>query len=74
MTSKEAKWQWTEVHQTAFETMKNIMSKETLLIYPNFNALFEIYTDESDKQLGAVISQKGLPIAFYSRKLNLAQT
>ena len=44
-----------------------------LLRYPNFNDPFEIHTDASKNQLGAVISQKGKPIAFYSRKLNSAQ-
>ena len=32
-----------------------------------------IYTDASDYQLGSVITQKGKPLAFYSRKLNKAQ-
>jgi RNase H-like domain found in reverse transcriptase len=32
-----------------------------------------VYTDASDYQLGAVISQKSWPIAFYSRKLDSAQ-
>ena len=41
--------------------------------YPDFNATFEIHTDASKLQLGAVISQKGKPIAFYSRKMNRAQ-
>jgi hypothetical protein len=30
---------------------------------------FEIYTDASSTQLGAVISQDNRPIAFFSRKL-----
>jgi RNase H-like domain found in reverse transcriptase len=45
-----------------------------MLAYPDFNKPFEIHTDASHYQLGAVISQGGKPIAFYSRKLNPAQT
>ena len=74
LTSKDVKWKWTEVHQKAFDTMKKIVAREVLLSYPNFNDVFEIHTDASATQLGAVISQKGKPIAFYSRKLNPAQT
>ena len=74
LTSKEAKWEWTNVHQTAFDNMKKLVAREVLLSYPNFNDVFEIHTDASATQLGAVISQKGSPIAFYSRKLNPAQT
>ena len=74
LTSKEAKWQWGPVEQNAFDTMKRIISKQTLLTYPDFNIPFEIHTDASHTQLGAVLSQRGKPIAFYSRKLNPAQT
>ena len=45
-----------------------------LLSYLKFNKPFSIHTDASDLQLGAVISQNGKAIAFYSRKLNPAQT
>ena len=44
-----------------------------MLAFPNVNLKFVIHTDASDRQLGAVISQNGKPIAFYSRKLNSAQ-
>jgi len=54
--------------------MKRIIARETLLAFPNFNEPFHIYTDASKAQLGAVITQKDKPIAFYSRKLNPAQT
>jgi hypothetical protein len=73
MTSTEAVFKWTAVEQKAFETIKKIISKETLLAYPNFNETFDIHTDASHLQLGAVISQQGKPIAFYSRKLQPAQ-
>ena len=47
--------------------------REVLLAYPDLNAPFEIHTDASKLQIGAVISQKGKPIAFYSRKMNISQ-
>ncbi len=50
------------------------MGRETLLVYPDFSKAFNIHTDASNIQLGAVISQEERPIAFYSRKLNPAQT
>ena len=74
MTSKQAKWNWDAKCQKAFEEIKRIVSRETLLaLYPNFNETFEIHTDASKQQLGAVISQNNQPVAFYSRKLNSAQ-
>jgi transposase InsO family protein len=73
LVSKKTKWNWTEECQRSFEEMKRVMSKETLLAFPDFEDTFHIYTDASDYQLGAVIMQKGKPLAFYSRKLNAAQ-
>ncbi len=67
-------FKWTEEHQQAFDDMKRIIAKETLLTYPNFSKPFQIHTDASDLQLGACISQDGKPLAFYSRKMNPAQT
>ena len=64
----------TDVHQKAINDIKQILSKETLLAYPDFNKTFVIHPDASAVQLGGVISQDNHPIAFYSRKLNPAQT
>ena len=63
-----------EEHQVAFEKIKQIVAREVLLAYPDFNLPFDIHTDAIKLQLGAVISQNGKPIAFYSHKLNPAQT
>jgi RNase H-like domain found in reverse transcriptase len=54
--------------------MKAMITKEALLAYPDFAEEFVIHTDASHTQLGAVISQRGKPIAFYSRKLKPKQT
>ena len=73
LTSANVKFEWTNVKQMAFDKIKQIVGHETLLSYPDFNLPFEIHTDASHTQLGAVISQNNKPIAFYSRKLQLAQ-
>jgi hypothetical protein len=43
------------------------------LAYPTFSKTFEIYTDASTKQLGALITQDNRSIAFFSRKLSKMQ-
>ena len=73
ITSKNAKWEWNNEQQQAFDTIKRIVSQETLLRHPDFNKPFEIHTDASKYQLGAVISQDNKTIAFYSRKLKPPQ-
>ena len=74
LTSNTTPFRWTEVEQTAFDKIKQIVCREVLLAYPDFNRPFHIHTDASKLQLGAVIMQNNLPIAFYSRKLQPAQT
>ena len=74
LCSPKQKWRWTSVEESAFTSIKKIVARETLLSYPNFSLPFDIHTDASQVQLGSVISQNGKPIAFYSRKLNPAQT
>ena len=74
LTSSTTKWRWTEVEEKAFQEMKRVMARETLLAFPDFSKQFVIHTDASKTQLGSVISQEGKPIAFYLRKLNPAQT
>ena len=73
LTSKNVKNDWKDEHQKCFVAIKRVIGREVLLGYPDFNVLFEIHTDASKFQLGAVISQRVKPIAFYYRKMNSAQ-
>ena len=41
-----------------------MIGRELLLAYPDLNDPFEIHTDAIKLQIGAVIPQKGKPIAF----------
>ncbi len=67
--TKNKPWRWDPTHQQAFNNVKAAIAKETVLAYPDFSKPFEIYTDASSMQLGAVITQDDWPIAFFSRKL-----
>ena len=71
--AKRAKIKWTEELERAFQDLKKLVAKDTMLNYPDWSKPFEVHTDASDFQLGAVISQNNKPIAFFSRKLNTAQ-
>ena len=73
LTSKNVKYDWKDEHQKCFDAIKRVTGREVLLAYPDFNATFEIHTYASRLQIGAVISQKGKPIALYSLNLNSAQ-
>jgi hypothetical protein len=71
--TKKSPWRWDPIHQEAFNNVKATIAKEVVLAYPDFSKTFEIYTDASTMQLGAVITQDNRPIAFFSRKLSETQ-
>ena len=73
LTSKNVKYDWKYKHQKCFDAIKSVIGREVFLAYPDFNHPFEIHTDASKIQIGAVIYQKGKPISFYSQKMNIAQ-
>eukprot|EP00956_Cyclotella_meneghiniana_P036911 scaffold132370_cov43-Cyclotella_meneghiniana.AAC.1 len=68
MGKKKVPWHWDEVHQIAFDNVKAAIAKDVALAYPDSKE-FEIYTDGSASQIGAVITQNNRPLAFWSRKL-----
>ena len=67
------KFIWTPEMQKAFEQMKSVLIADAFMAYPNHNKPFEIETDASDYQMGAVIKQDNQPVAYWSRKLTGAQ-
>jgi hypothetical protein len=71
--TKKVPWHWDEVHQRAFDHVKATIAKDVVLAYPDYSKVFEIYTDASSKQLGAVITQDNRPIAFFGWKLSNMQ-
>jgi hypothetical protein len=60
-------YHWNLIHQIAFDNVKIYHRKEVVMAYPCFSKPFEIYTDASTLQLGAVITRENRPIAFFSQ-------
>ncbi len=56
--TKKVPWHCDEVHQRAFDRVKATIARDVVLAYPDYSEVFEIDTDASSKQLGAVITQR----------------
>lgn len=64
-------FQWTPLAHTAFEHLKQLLSESPILALPDFSKPFVVETDASGTGIGAIISQGGYPIAYYSHQLSL---
>ncbi|XP_058757922.1 uncharacterized protein LOC131631166 [Vicia villosa] len=62
-------FKWSTEASTAFTNLKNRMTDMPVLVLPNFTKHFAIDTDASGVAIGAVLSQEGHPIAFFSKKM-----
>ena len=74
LVKKDVEFVWTESHETAFERTKALICRQTTLKYFDPGAESVIQVDASSRGLGAVLMQKGKPIAFASKSLSDAET
>jgi cleavage and polyadenylation specificity factor subunit 1 len=69
---------WTPDLHRAFDECKASLSRATLLAHPDPSAPLALVTDASTSAMGAVLQQRvdnaWQPLAFFSRKLNPAQS
>jgi len=64
------KLQWNTTAESAFTAMKTKMTTMPVLQLSDFSKVFLIKTDASGVAIGAVLSQGGHPLAYFSKKLN----
>lgn len=57
----------------AFNTCKELITNAPILTYPDFSKIFCVTTDASNVAIGGVLSQRNMPVSFYSRTLNFAE-
>jgi hypothetical protein len=70
LLKKNVQFIWTPVAQQAFLSLKAALMAAPVLALPDFSSSFDIHTDASGVGIGAVLSQKGHPIAYLSKALS----
>jgi hypothetical protein len=75
LLKKSRPFQWTQAQQQAFDTLRMHLVQAPILISPDPERRYQLYTDASYKGLGAILGQKDDEgrdhvIAYASRSLN----
>ena len=69
LTDAKAVFDWLPQHETAFQSIKSLVTQAPVLHYYDASKPVALESDSSEVGLGAVITQDGHPIAYASRAL-----
>ena len=67
---KKDQFKWSEEADSAFQQLKAAMVSPPVLALPNFSQEFIVETDASGSFIGAVLMQRGHPLAYISKTLS----
>ena len=74
LTSLDVEWFWTDIHYSAVRQVKLLIAKAPVLKFFDSTESLTLQCDASDKELDAILLQKGQPIAYASRALTDAES
>ncbi|MDF3686360.1 ribonuclease H family protein [Enterobacter hormaechei] len=70
MRGDKKEFKWTHGADKSVETLKQKVVELPVISLSNFNKVFQVVCDASDSAIGAMMSQEGKLVAFFSEKLN----
>lgn len=70
---KHGNFQWLKSAQKAFQEIKSLMTNPPTLALPDFPKPFVVECDASHVGIGAILTQEGKPLEFFSEKLSEAK-
>ena len=74
LTKKDQPYEWSTVHQDAFDRIKSLLSDQVTLQYFDSQKPITLQVDASSKGLGATLLQDGKPVACASKALTEAES
>lgn len=70
IVKKSTSFKWEAKQERAFQELKNRLTQTPLLALCDFQRTFEVECDASGIGIGAVLTQRGRPVAYFSEKLS----
>ena len=69
LTQKEVKFEWSDLYEKAFQTLKRRLTSALILIVPERGQRYTVFCDAFKDKLGCVLMQIGRVVAYGSRQL-----
>ena len=70
MRGDNKEFKWNIGGDKSFNLLIQKVTKKPVLTLPDFNKVFQVDCDASSTAIGAIMSQEGRPISYFSEKLN----